>query len=162
MAGAQPPTNPLVWVAAHARVGAPTVRRWAKRAYSIRRKKIAGRNAEKWIKFADALDGLLSASANSMDGKIGEIAWDTDHKKQLDALIVLRKRQERHAETLAASDIEIEEDQSVAHFSQEILDALTSEQLDALEAAQGRLAADSRLVESIIADAAALVEESED
>ena len=130
-----------------------TVTRWYRRASNVRRSGVEGPRAVAWVAFADAVDELIASAANATDGKIGTIAWDKDHKKQLEALIVVRNRQERHEAILASVDVEIDEDRAVAHISQELLDALTGEELDMLERLQEALSKASQGIESIIAAA---------
>ena len=149
----QPPTSPYPWIATHGLVSAITITRWYRRAANVRRSGVEGPRAAEWIAFADAVDELIASAANATDGKIGDIAWDTAHKKQLDALIVVRNRQERHEAILASVDVEIDEDRAVAHISQEVLDALTGDELDMLERLQEALSKASLGIESIIAAA---------
>jgi len=150
------PASPLDWVACLAGVKRLTIRRWMREASAVRRSGVTGPIASKWCRFADAVDALISKTANATCEKVGQIAHSGD-KKALDALLALIKRQDRHEAELDAVDLDVNADESVAHIPQEVMDRLTDEQIHALTKAQETLAATNALVEEILTSAADLV-----
>lgn len=150
------PASPLDWVASYAGVKKLTIRRWMREAAAVRRSGVSGPIASKWIRFADAVDALISKCANSACDKIGEIA-NSGEKKALDALLAIQKRMDRHEAELDAVDLDVNQDESVAHIPQEVMDRLTDEQIQALTTAQETIAAAQAAVEEILTQAAELV-----
>jgi hypothetical protein len=147
------PVSPLDWVASRAGVKKQTLKRWMRRAVGIRSAGITGPIAGKWIRFADAVDALVSECANSVCESIGEIAADTENKKRLDALLAVQRRLDRHEADLDAVDLDVDQDQSVAHIPQEIMDRLTDDQLADLLRAEEMIIAAVALRERILSAA---------
>lgn len=144
------PTSPLDWIAARAGVKKLTVRRWMREAVRLRKAEITGPIAGRWIAFADAVDQLVAACANSVCDAIGTVAADVDNKKRLDALLAIQRRIDKHEADLDAVDLDVDGNQSVAHIPQELLDRLSPEQLDQLLRAEEMIAAALKLRDQIL------------
>jgi len=147
------PASPLDWIGAYAGVKRLTIRRWMREASAVRRSGVSGPIASKWTRFADAVDALVVTCANTLSDKIGELAHGGE-KRALDALLALQKRQDRHEAELDAVDLDVGQDESVAHIPQAVMDMLTDEQIQALTTAQETIAAAQALVDGILTDAA--------
>jgi hypothetical protein len=140
------PSSPIDWVARYAGVKKLTIRRWMREGVSVRQRGLTGPIARKWIRFADAVDALVAACANSVCDTIAEIARDAGDKKRLDALLALQKRIDRHEAELDAVDLDIGKNESVAHIPRDVLDALTDEEIAAITTAQEAMNAARELV----------------
>ena len=151
--GGAGPASPLDWIAARARVKKLTVRRWLRIASQIRASGITGPVAQRWTDFADAVDDLIAACSDSVCVRIDGIARDGSSKKQLDALLALQKRLDRHEVEIDASDVDVSQSEAVAHIPREILDRLSADELAAIVAAQEAIEAAVSRVDRILAEA---------
>jgi len=147
------PASPLDWIGAYAGVKRLTIRRWMREASAVRRSGVSGPIASKWTRFADAVDALVVTCANTLSDKIGELAHGGE-KRALDALLALQKRQDRHEAELDAVDLDVGQDESVAHIPQAVMDMLTDEQIQMLTRAQEMREAAQAMEDRILADAA--------
>ncbi len=145
------PSSPLDWVATKAGVKKLTIRRWIRQAVAIRKLSTRGPIASQWLRFADSLDALVAACANSVCESIGEVAADAGDRKRLDALLASQKRIDKHEDELDAVDIDVDQDDAVTHMPQELIDKLTDDEIDALQAAQESIAAAQAAVDQIMA-----------
>ena len=128
------PSSPLDWIAALAGVRRQTIKKWCKRAYTIRGQRWTGGIADQWIRFIDAVDDLTAVSADSTVKSIEAFARNAEHNKAFDAWIYLDKRALKIDEELAACDVDPEEgESSVAHMPQDQLDALTDAERDQMD-----------------------------